>query len=351
MESPAPMVTLVPSVLPGEFSADLVHEPLWRQLGADHCRVAVVGLLSLQALAWRWMRDGGVSSGQGDAQPLDHILPGADTLLSHWVEASATEPDAVITHMLSPRRWVYFWRVDGHLGVLVQMHFLTGRSSAHEFDTAGVRIVTEHWLASDLRALEPGTPVQAWDRNERRMRPPMPRTLWVALLSLLGCGLFGLWLAVAGASAAADAATAHQRERARLSALANGGMQGHLGLALAGNDYGQVQEVLSMHKTLEHFAAAAVTNARGQVVAHAGFSPALRVGMALPADLRSRTQALPLTAGNTPFGEVFMLSGPDGQTRDSGQQALWWRLAGTLCAAAAALGVLALWRQQYGARR
>lgn len=351
MDVPAPVVTLVPSVLPGEFSADLVHEPLWRQLGADHCRVAVVSLQSLQALAWRWMRDGGVSSGQGDAQPLDHILPGADTLLGHWVEHSADEPEAVITHMLSPRRWVYFWRVDAHLGVLVQMHFLTGRSSAHEFDTAGVRIVTEHWLAPDLRALEPGTPAQAWDRSERRARPSMPRAMWVALLSLLACGLVGLWLMVPGAATVADAAAAQQGESSRLSTLANGALQRHLGLALAGNDYGQVQDELTLHKTLEHFGAAAVTNARGQVVAHAGFSPGLRVGMALPADLRARAQALPLNVGSTAFGEVFMLAGPDAQDRDSGPQPLWWRLAGMLCIAAATLGMVALWRQQFKARR
>lgn len=347
MHGPAPLVTPVPSILPGDFIHDPVHEPMWRQLGADRCRVVVVDLKTLDLLAWHWMREGGVSSGEGDAQPLDHILPGADTLLGHWVEHSATAPQAVIVHMLSPRRWVYFWRLDEQVGLLVQLHFLTGRSSSHEFDTAGVRVVCEHWLAAGPRAgnAEPA-PAGVWDRVDRRRRAAASRLPQFVLACLLGCLLLGLWLASLGADAVADTGRAQQRELARLSRLSNSSLQMHLSHALAGGDYGEAQEVLSLHKSLDHFAAAAVTNARGVVVAHAGMVPPLPIGHLVPGELRVRALALPLATGSTTWGEALLIAAPGAGVEAAAQASGPWRAAGLVLTLLALLGAVLLWRHE-----
>lgn len=354
MKSPASPVTLVPSALPGDFKADRVHEPLWRQLGADHCRVAVIDLPSLRPLAWRWMRDGGVSSGEGDAQPLDHILPGGDTLLDQWVGLSEEEPDSVITHMLSPRRWVYFWRIDERLGALVQMHFLAPRHSRHEFDTAGVRVVCEHWLAPDLGTLRESSPARPslWDRVDRRQVQPAALEVRLAFWGLVGCAVLGLWLLAWGAGLVADGKDQQQREITRLAALADSTMHAHLGQAMAGNDYGVVQDVLTLHQTMGHFAAAGVTNRRGQVIAHAGFAPALPVGSPVPADVRARAVATPLTVGTTTLGEVLVVGGPSGPAKAGGaDRSPLWRGVGLLIAALATASAAVLWRLQARGRR
>lgn len=354
MKSPVSPVSLVPSALPGDFTADRVHEPLWRQLGADHCRVAVIDLPSLRPLAWRWMRDGGVSSGEGDAQPLEHILPGGDTLLDEWVGLCEDDPDGVITHMLSPRRWVYFWRIDERLGALVQMHFLAPRHSKHEFDTAGVRVVCEHWLAPDLATLRDAgmSRARAWDRVDRRQQQPATPQTRIAFFGLVGCALLGLWLLVFGAGLVAESASSQQREITRLAALADSTMHAHLGQAMAGNDYGVVQDVLTLHQSMGHFAAAGVTNRRGQVIAHAGFAPALPVGSLVPADVRAAAVATPLTVGTSTLGEVLVVGGPGAPAKVEGaDRSALWRGIGFLITALAAAGAVMLWRQQAPGRK
>jgi hypothetical protein len=219
-----------------------LREPLWRQLGADSCRVALIDLATLQPLAWRWMARGGVASGAGDAQPLDQVLPGADMLLSDWAAHSATEPDTAIIHMLSPRRWVYFWRVDERVALLVQTHFLLGRHVSHEFDTAGVRVICEHWLADDVR--RSGARARAVDLPERAANvAPAPRShsLRLALGCLMGCLLASLWLLFFGAAQVAgndiDAGLDLARRWRSLGALVAG--LSTLGAALVWNQLSQ----------------------------------------------------------------------------------------------------------------
>lgn len=352
MTEPAPRVALVPSVLPEEpFAADPLREPLWRQLGADRCRVAVIDLRSSLPVSWRWMRDGGVSSGSGDAQPLDHVLPGADTLLDHWIAHTASEPDSVITHMLSPRRWVYFWRSGERLGVLVQIHFLTGRSTSHVFDTAGLRVLCEHWLGDSLRVVDGAAP-PSWDRVERRAVQPLTRSSRILLGCLGACLLLALWVASFGAQSLEEAHAAQQRESARLTLLSNQTLQLHLVQALAGGDYGVAQDVLSLHKGIDHFAAAAVLNPRGQVVAHAGFLPALPVGQALAPSVRERTQALPLLNGASNLGELHLLTTPAAAAGSAAtSQAFAWRAVGGVMAMLLIVAAFLVSRPQAGAGR
>lgn len=334
----------LPSMLPEDLTQDPVHEPLWRQLGADHARAALVQLQTLQVLHARWMRDGGVTAGRGDAPVLDHLLPGADRLLPEWAQRGEPGSSGVVAHMLSPRRWVYFWRVDDQRGLLVLVHFLAGRNSPHEFDTAGIRVLCEHWLGPELGLLVAADrQAQPWNRVERRRAAPQGLGRRVALAGLAAAGLFGLWLAVFGASAMSERLDSHQRAQARLVALSNNSLHLHLSHALAGTDYGQVQEVLALHKSLDHFAAAGVTNARGLVVAHIGFSPGLVIGSTVPAEVRKQAQVLPLAVGSTALGEVVMVAGPT-EAADASSMATW-RTAGLLLAVLAAAGCALLWRE------
>ena len=345
MTEPALLVTLVPSELPEEpFAADPVREPLWRQLGADRCRVAVIELRTGSPVAWRWMRDGGVSSGAGDAQPLDHVLPGAETLLDNWIAHTASEPESVVTHMLSPRRWVYFWRTGERLGVLVQIHFLTGRSTSHAFDTAGLRVLCEHWLGDALH-LQDGAVRPSWNRVDRRAPAPLSLHSRGVLACLGGCLLLALWIATFGAGQAGDRHTAQRNEVARLAQLSNQSLQLHLVQALAGGDYGLAQEVLTLHKGVDHFAAAAILNPRGVVVAHAGFTPPLPVGQPLAAAVRDRAQATPLASGSKSLGEALLVAAPDAQTLADTSPAIGWRLAGGALAVLSVLGAALVWQQ------
>ncbi len=333
MTEPAPLIALVHSVLPEEpFAADPLREPLWIQLGADRCRVAVIDLQLGVPVAWRWMRDGGVSSGAGSAQPLEHVLPGAETLLDNWIEHTAGEPDSVITHMLSPRRWVYFWRTGERLGLLVQIHFLTGRNSSHAFDTAGLRVLCEHWLGETLRTQD-GAPLPSWDRVDRRTPAPMSGPTRIVLACLAGCLLVALWIATFGASMLDDRHAAQRSEVSRLAQLSNQSLQTHLVQALAGGDYGLAQEVLSLHKGLDHFAAAAVINPRGLVVAHVGFVPPLPVGQPLATSVSARAQALALASTGGSLGELHLLAAAGGTAGDTSSPAAPWRVAGGVLAA------------------
>jgi hypothetical protein len=119
--------------------------------------------------------------------------PAATPCWDEWVGLCEDDPDGVITHMLSPRRWVYFWRIDERLGALVQMHFLAPRHSKHEFDTAGVRVVCEHWLAPDLATLRDAgmSRARAWDRVDRRQQQPATLQTRIAFFGLVGCALLG----------------------------------------------------------------------------------------------------------------------------------------------------------------
>jgi hypothetical protein len=240
MNGPLPPHTLSRSILAGDLAQDPLREPLWRQLGADSCRVALIELVTLQPRAWRWMSRGGVASGKGDAQALDQLLPGADMLLGDWAVHSATEPETVITHMLSPRRWVYFWRVNERVALLVQMHFLLGRQVSHEFDTAGVRVICEHWLADEVRRAGAGAVSRPSPPDKAASAPPS-HSLRLALVCLLGCLLASLWLVLFGAASVSgtdiDAGLDLARRWRSLGALVAG--LSTLGAALIWNQLSQ----------------------------------------------------------------------------------------------------------------
>ena len=322
-----------------------VHEALWRQMGADACRATVIDLQTLEPRVGRWMREGGASTGVSEAAELDAAFQGIEAMLAHWTQGPTGADTALQAKMLSPRRWVYFWRLDDRLGVLATVQFLNSRSSSHEFDTAGVRVVCEHWLTADVQAVRQAmtsTLTLPWDQVERRRSAASSRPgLALLLACLAGCLLVAGWLLLGGADRAADEATAQQRERARLAQVADGMVVRNLSRALAGGDYGEVQDVLSLQAAAGHFADTVVTNARGKVVAQSGSPAALPIGAEVPSALRAGARALALTSGTQPIGEVLVLAGPNG-AGGSGGPASQAELATGLRMAAALLAALAL---------
>jgi hypothetical protein len=302
--------TGAPSTVGEEPVGDPVRDPLWRQLGVDHVRLAIVDTASREPLVWRWLHEGVASSGDGAAKRVEHALPGADALLPNWVEHLAGAPEEVITHLLSPRRFAYFWRLDDRHAVLAQVHFRSSRSGADEYDNAGVRVLCEHWLAADLQRLGVAWAVASptpWNRVERRARLALPwqRRLVAGALGSIAALALWQWL---GTAPALEAQTAAQQRRiGELVGLANGALQASAERSLAGQDFERVQDALTDHRRLGHFESAAVTNARQQVVAHAGFAPAPPIGQALPPSVRDAARVVPLRAGGTALGELIIV--------------------------------------------
>lgn len=309
LPKPAP-ASVLPTLPPaGIAPPDPAYAPLWRQLGADSCRVSMVDLEMRSHLASRWMVEGGASGGIGLDQTLDSTIAGAATLISRLSESRGQPAGRVTSHMLSPRRWVYMWRVNDRIGVLAQVQHTIGRTAPSEFDAAAVRLVCEHWLSTELEAIGAWHAASApWNRTERRSRAPTPRVLWAVLASLLACIAIGLWVLLSAASAAAGQAAQHQREVQRLGELTDGTLVNGLSTKLAGGDYGELQESLTQHAALQHFSSAVVSNARGLVVAQEGITPSLRIGAPVPDEVRARMRALPLTAAGQAQGQLLMMA-------------------------------------------
>jgi hypothetical protein len=323
------------------------HEPLWRQMGVDSCRATMFDLHSLQPLTGRWMRDTGNRCGVPEATELDAAFQGVETIVAQWAEEARSVERPLLAQMLSPRRWVYLWRVDGHTGLLAQVHFLNSRSSSHEFDTSGVQLLCEHWLSGERQArrqaMESATALP-WNRVERRNGRAGAPVPW----ALLACGLAALlvaaWLVLGAAGTAADLQAAHQREQARLTGVADGMAVRSLSHALSGGDYGEVQEVLSMKAASGHFADAAVTNARGLVVAVVGSPAGMRIGTAVPADALSASRVLPLSSGSNRIGDL-LVARPPAAAASSPDLATGLRIAG-IALILALTGLAALvWRR------
>ena len=323
------------------------HEPLWRQMGVDSCRATLFNLQTLQPLAGRWMRDTGQRCGVLEAAELDAAFQGVEAIVAQWADQARSAEQPLQTQMLSPRRWVYLWRVDAQTGLLAQVHFLNSRSSSHEFDTSGVQLLCAHWLSGERQArrqaLEPAAALP-WNRVERRGRRADGSARWALLSGGLVALLVAAWLVLGAASTAADAQAAHARETARLTGVADGMVVRSLSHALSGGDYGEVQEILSMKAASGYFADAAVTNARGLVVAVAGAPVGMRIGTAVPADALAASRVLPLSSGNNRIGDL-MVARPPTLGASASDLATPLRIAGFVLILALAGVAALLWRR------
>lgn len=321
--------------------------PLWRHLGIESCRVSQVELASMVLEGARWMTEGGEVSGSGGEHNLESTFPGAAARVA---QLGAREIGEVVSHRLSPRRWVFAWRLPrGSSCLVAEVRYRDGRTTPSEFDAAVIRLICQRWFEVDSAAalLDSEIPQPGWPIIERRASQPLPRSVLGGLVLIAATVLLAAWVAVFGGGAAERHRQALQQEAGRLASLAQQTVASALGSAIAQGDYGEVQSALEMYAGLGHFTSAAVVNPRDQVVAAVAPPPELRVGVELPSALARDAQAVPLQADGTVAGRLLVL-GPRGDAlaaNGSGLTAV--RLAGAAivpCALGAAALVLMHWR-------
>jgi hypothetical protein len=337
------------SVISSGFSSGGVDYPaLWRQVDAEVVRVVVVDLTKRATVAGRAMGELAEGASRfGSEMTLERLFPGAAALIERWSTEADWPNNELTSHSLSPRQWVYFWRIDPKVGLLALVHHRYGRGATSASDAALIRVLSEHWLAPELQAMGVGRASTApWNRVERRARAAAPAALWGALAALAVAIACGLWLLLGAAAAPAQSETPVAREAQRLAKLSDDTLVRSLSRAMAGKDYGEVQEALAEHLALEHYDAAAVLNERKQVVAHAGFERPPTVGQPLPAALGADTRRFPLTWAGNSLGELVAAQKPARLDGANAAQATAMRVRGAgvaLVAFGLVCGAL-LWR-------
>jgi hypothetical protein len=350
-----------PSTLGGDsthsrpFPGGVDYAALWRQLDAESARVVVVDLDKRAVLAGRALgdsADGGSAGRFGSDVALERLFPGATGLIDRWRTEGEGGNGDLASHGLSPRQWVYFWRVDAKVGLLVVVHHRYGRSALSAGDSAFIRVLGEHWLAPELQAMGVGrAAVAPWNRVDRRARASAPAALWGALGALAVAAGCGLWLLLSPSAPPLRAEETTAAELQRLAKLSDDTLARSLSIALAGKDYGEAQEALAAHLALRHFEAAAVLNERKLVIAHAGFQRPPTVGQPLPEGMVAGARRFRLEwTGNT-IGELVTVQKPsavnavkavNAETTPPASGSLGW-LGALVLAASMASGAL-LWR-------
>lgn len=333
------------SVISGFAASGIDYAALWRQVEAESARAVVVDLGRRVIVGGRSMGESGDSPRAG-GEPLERLFPGAAQRVESWCAEGAV--DSLVTHSLSPRQWAYFWRLDASTGLLAVVHHRFGRGAVSAGDASVIRVLCEHWLASELqpRGVGPAALVP-WNHMERRARNGSPRGLKGALATVLVTLAVGFWLALGapGIAMGESAQAAYAREAERLGKLSDQTLVRSVSHALAGQDYGEVQEALAEHLAFGHFAAAAVLNPREQVVAHAGFARPPTIGQSLPANLEGGVRRLTLNSAGQALGMLVTVQRAAPEfTAASLPSMAGVRAAGALLVVASLVGGALLWR-------
>jgi hypothetical protein len=333
----------------GQFAAGVDYAALWRQLDVESARVVVVDLDKREVLAGRALADvadGGSAGRFGSDVAPERLFPGATALIDRWRANGEGANTELAAHGLSPRQWVYFWRIDAKVGLMVVVQHRYGRSTVSAGDGAFIRVLSEHWVAPELQAIGVGrTAVAPWNRVDRRARAAAPMALWGALLALVVATACGLWMLLSSSHPPPRADEPLVRETQRLAKLSDDTLVRSLSLAMAGKDYGEAQEALAEHKAMQHFDAAAVLNERQQVVAHVGFTRPPTVGQALPEDLDPAARRFALRWAGSTLGELVTVQRPIQVDAGAAQRSsiLLRTLGGMLATLGLVCGAL-LWR-------
>ncbi len=347
------------SVSPGARQRGVDYASLWAQVDAESARVAVIDVERRVIVAGRSMGDsGGTNSRMSADTTLQRLFPGAVAQVEGWCTDLGGEPGELVAHGLSPRQWVYFWRLNAKAGVLAVVQHRYGRGAAAVGDTATIRLLCEHWLAPELHAMGIGRAAQAtWNRVDRRQRASAPSELWAALAALGVAAAGGAWLAAGGAaptlpvgvSMSASANAEQDSELGRLNRLSDETLKRSLAFSLAERDYGEAQEALTDHLSMGHFASAVVLNERMQVVAHAGLATPPAIGELLSAQLPGDARPLKLSWAGAPIGDLVIVprKGTGMSSADTSAvpgAASSSRIVGALLALASVLSGAWLWR-------
>jgi hypothetical protein len=324
---------------------------MFRQLGIESFRASVVdiGVMDYHDL-WTISDDGSFSQDESD-RPLESAFPGAMAIIT---QLSQVAPEDTVTQRLSPRHWVFGWRVDGVNAVLAEARYRDARGSVTAVDASTVRLVCD--IAMRARQPAPRSSAQApasvrWPATGGVRPKRVALALQLGLPLSLASALLAVWLAVVQAPEIQRQASAQRAETERLHGVLDQTMARALASALATGDYGEVQTALSSFETLGYFKAAAVVNAQQRVVSASGSAEGLRIGDALPATLTANARSLPLTLGSQPYGQLVVLRPTDGAAAAGDPamgQTIRWLALGTALASAIVAGLLARrwWRTQ-----
>ncbi len=392
MKSEPPTPAAAPRGVRG-LHGDMVD--VLRQLDVVSVRCLLIDLDSLDFRhAWTITETGGFSRDEA-VWSADQDFPGLVTTVSRL---SLAPSDETFARRIAARRWVFGWRIEQSLAIVVDARFRVPLGDVSPSDFAMLRLVCGASLPRRQATAMPGggashmgdenrshpaapattegetEPVApsmsspnvtddsgltaqssgpdatshhavaveppAMDSGDRaRYTSPLAAKLGLALLVV--CGLITFWLAavaVPGALSAQLSERQKQQERADLT------MTRDLAAALATGDYGDVQTVLSSFAALGYFESALVTNARQRVVAQAGPTPATRIGDGVPPEVGASARSLELASGSQRLGEILLLTESTRSDVVSILQAI--RVAAALAGVAALAGAVALRRRQ-----
>lgn len=317
---------------------------MFRPLGIEACRAFAMDLQSLECrAAWLISERGEVGDDSPD-RTLDSAFPGASSVVA---QLAALERDETLVHKLSPRRWVFAWRVDARHGVVAETRYRETREPPTEVDSALIRLVCDAGMrmgeSSAADAPDEASASLTWPQVDRRLSR---RSTVVALCLVLMATIAALavWVGLATVPRSRDTAAAMQSQVAQLRTMAELTMARSLSTQLAGGDYGEVQEALTGFATLGYFHGAVVTNARQRIVALAGQAPGLLVGAEVPDAVARDLRPIELALGAEPLGRLHLLTAqgaPRPVSEVEGLGTLRMFVAVAFAAAAAGVGLLA----------
>jgi hypothetical protein len=301
-----------PDTVPASsFAAALRHDlaRLPAELGLAQLRVTVVDLPMLAFQAGWSMGPGGefTSVAPSDRKP-DTVFPGAAEPIRDLVEAGI---EHTLVRKLSPRRWVFAWRLDELHLALAEAQFTERHDDVSDGATNLLRALCTTLISTGGGTVAgPGgaamlDAAQAWPHVDRRARvkPLVPVWLLPALLSasVLSAG----WLTLAAAPEVSARSAAQQAELQRLRSTGEATVTHGLALALATGDYGEVQAALSLFETQGYFKNATVINARQRVVAVVGGGERQRIGDLVTPEYISQARTLDLKLGEDTVGRLL----------------------------------------------
>jgi len=279
-----------------------------RHLGVQSLRASAVDMNSMAfQAAWSISSDGTVREGV-PGRALDSIFPGGSSALGRLERLPA---DGTLSQKLSPRRWVFAWRLDERNAAVTEAQFQARRDLVADGDVALIRLLCNTSLrgvAGASPALAPGTAAMVWPQHERRAlrRPPVSMT-WLLSLLLATSVLSSAWHALAALPAARDATLAQRSEIERQNRMAENTMTQDLSNTLAAGDYGEVQDALSLFSSLGYFKGAVVTNTKDRVIAMIGPLDKLHIGDALTQDGLAGSRSFDLRLGSERYGRLLLI--------------------------------------------
>lgn len=267
---------------------------------------------------------------------------GCSTAMATIVHLTHASGEDTVARQIDALRWVYAWRVDDDHVAVAEATYNVPHPERTGADIEMMRTVCEDFVCGPEFAGRPrlaATPLKpsmaappdgidgpttpspvpstasvlesafsslSADQPQRRsaLEQPVYRAAVAALMALYIVVALVLYVSHRHASALYGEALTFQ-SRAEISMLAQ------LSDRLSEGDYGEVQSELQSFATRQHFKAAAVSNARGRVVAIAGDVPDVRIGDTPSEQLvkTARVSAL-ITTGTVLQGHLYTWGAP-----------------------------------------